>query len=414
MSHLMGTGGKRLRVAFVATGYPTEDRPNNSIFIHRSIKVLTRYVDPLVIHLRAWLPGRPFIEKRVWEDIPVVSVACPQSPSGGMFHLNAKLLSWFGYIFVRSYLDAIDLIHSTNLYPAGFVASRWASSVGKPHIAQVIGSDLNLYLAPNLKRIGKDWLCNLSGIACVSAALMNRLTALIPDLKNVHVAYMGVDPLTFSPDGPIQGPQSSLPPVRFFFLGGFRSWDPGRAEYNLKGGHVLLDAWQQVETQIQPSSLLISGPGTDIARLEKWRITLHRPEAVLFSRAISPSDIPAFIRACNVVVIPSVNEGLPNVANEAQACGRPVLGTDAGGIPETVDQGKTGYIVKRNDPQALAQGLLWFYGHQNEISVMGMAARQRMLKLFSWDNFVREVLNLYQVAIAHHDSSASYSIGQVI
>lgn len=63
------------------------------------------------------------------------------------------------------------------------------------------------------------------------------------------------------------------------------------------------------------------------------------------------------IRACDVVVLPSLNEGLPNLAIEAQACGRPVLGTNAGGIPEAVLDGKTGIIVQKGDRDALSKGL---------------------------------------------------------
>jgi glycosyltransferase involved in cell wall biosynthesis len=397
---MLNTDGGRLRVVFVTTGYPTEDHPNNSIFIHRSIKALSYYVVPQVIHLRTWLPGRPFIEKRKWEDIPVTSVYCPQFPYLLNLHNNTKLLSKLGRILVCDYLDSPDLIHSTNLYPAGFVADQWASSIGKPHTSHVIGSDINICLSHNLARIGKDWLYNLRGVACNSVVLMNRLIELVPDIKNVRVIYRGVDSLTFAPIGHINGPQSSLPPIRFLYLGGFRTWNLRHKEYyDLKGGHILLNAWRRVEAGIYPSSLLIGGPGMDIARLQKWRATLCRPEAVFFSKAVSPEDIPSLMRACDVLVIPSLNEGLPNVANEAQACGRPVLGTDAGGIPESVLHGVTGLIVPRGDVNALASGLEWCFYHQEEMRVMGANARRHVIHNTSWGKFTEEMMSLFDSAI---------------
>ena len=399
-----GTG--RLRVAFVASGYPTAGRANAGVVIHRSIRELSACVQPYVIHLRAWVPGRPFVVRREWEGVPVLSVACPQSPSGMAFHLNAVIQARLGWAFVRGFVEGADVVHSTNLYSAGYVASQWAVAAHKPHTTHVTGSDWNLFLGPRLARIGTRWLRSVDGVACHGMAIMNQLTAVVPDLPNVVVVYRGVDSTAFSPEGPTHGPLSSLPPVRFLYLGGFHSWDPRRAEYNLKGGHTLLKAWQQVEARIAPSSLLIAGPGTELSTLQAWRASLRRPEAVFLSGAVSPSDVPALIRACDVVVIPSLHEGVPNVANEAQSCGRPVLGTDAGGIPESVVHGQTGWIVPRGDPEALASGLEWFHAHRTEVEGMGANGRARMIRHFTWERFSEQMAALFGAAIQTHRSRA--------
>jgi len=400
----MGSDDERLRVLFIATGYPTIDRPSQCIFVHRSIKALSSYVDAKVIHLRAWLPGRSFIKKSYWEDIPVVTVSCPQSLSGKNSHLNSKILAWFGRIFARPYLKVADVIHSTELYSAGFVASQWAGITGKPLTTQAIGSDLNFFLARHLPRIGEKWLLSVNGVACNSSKILKQVNMLLPNHPNVDVIYRGVDPVAFSPKGPKRGPQTLLPPARFLYLGGFHTWDPRRPEFNLKGGHNLLKAWQQVETQIQPSNLLIGGPGTDLVKLEKWRSSLCYPESVSLVRTIKPDDVPSFIRACDVVVIPSLYEGLPNLANEAQACGRPVLGSDAGSIAESVVHGETGLVVPRGNIEALASGLRWFYAHQTEIRKIGTKARKRMIKQFSWDQFSEKMIVLFNESIKLQNS----------
>jgi glycosyltransferase involved in cell wall biosynthesis len=387
---------RRFRVLFVATGYPTPEYPNQSIFTHRSIKELSRFVDPLVIHLRAWRPGRPLVEKREWENVAVVSVSCPQGPLGSASHLNSKLLAWFGAFSVRRYLNVVDLIHATDIYPSGFVASQWGRASKKPHTTHVIGSDVNLFLPANLPNIGKEWLSGFGGFVCNSTAIMQRLSDLVPGLQSMNVIHRGVDTDFFTPDGILSGPQSILLPVRFLFLGGFHTWDPNSTFYNIKGGHNLLDAWQQVEGQISPSSLYIGGPGADMARLEKWRAGLQRPNAVFLSGPIPPVEIPALLRTCDVVVIPSLSEGLPNVANEAQSCGCAVLGTDAGGIPESVVHGETGRIVPRGDAGAMAGGLEWFHLNQPSISTMGHNGRLRMIKNFSWEKFANKMLTFFQ------------------
>ncbi len=367
--------------------------------MHRSVQALSRRIDAQVIHLRAWRPGRPLVERRKWEDVEVVSVACPQLPLGSYSHLNAALLAGFGALRIKPLIANADIVHSMDIYPAGYVAGQWAKRHGKPHSTHVIGSDLNLFLIPNLSRMGRQWLVNLAGVVCNSQAVRAQLASALPDLRNVNVIYRGVDTALFSPDGPLSGPQVSMPPLRFLYLGGFHTWNTRRGEFNIKGGHVLLEAWAQVEERLAPSSLVIAGPGADTENLRLWRAKLRRPEAVFISDTILPDSVADWMRACDAVVIPSLFEGLPNVANEAQACGRPVLGTDAGGIPKSVIHAQTGRIVPRRDPNALAQGLQWFWDNSSNLPAMGRQGRERMLREFSWDRFSDEMMRFFAAVV---------------
>jgi L-malate glycosyltransferase len=395
----LSSHSNRLRVVFVTVGYPTLYRPKECIFMHRSVKAMSEQIDALVIHLRAWRPGRPWVERRNWEGVDVLSVACPQFPLGSYSHLNTLLLSRFGALSVQSAIASAEIVHSMDIYPAGFVASQWAKRLAKPHTTHVIGSDLNLFLVPNLPRVGKKWLINLDGVVCNSMAIKQQLLSHVHALTNARVIYRGVDTASFSPDGLASGPQASKSPVRFLYLGGFHTWDPRRHEYNIKGGHILLEAWSIIEERIGLSSLIIGGPGADTANLRRWRDHLRKPEAVFIADTISPESVPNWIRACDVVVIPSLQEGLPNVANEAQACGRPVLATDAGGIPESVVNGETGMIVPSGDSLALAQGMQWFWNNQSSLPGMGRQGRARMMREFSWDRFSKEMLTFFSLAV---------------
>lgn len=388
-----------MRILFVSTGYPSPHRPGHCIFIHRSIQSLLPYLEAEVVHFRAWLPGRPLVEKRHWEGVPVTTIYCPQSPKTSHTHLNTSLLTFFGRLGISSSIKTSDLIHSTDVYPAGYIAQTWARHYAKPHTTHVIGSDVNYFLASNLSRIGTKWLSDINGFACNSNKILQCLLELAPEIKNFQVIYRGVDTTLFSPEGHTSGPQAQLPPVRFLFLGGFHSSDSSNPLYNLKGGPILLDAWKRVERSVAPSSLLVGGPGTDIAQLEKWRVNLARPDAVFLFRNFSPGDVPPLIRACDVLIIPSQHEGLPNLANEAQACARPVLGTDAGGIPESVIHTETGRIIPRGDVCALAEGLKWFHENHSVISIMGQRGRARMLQDFSWERFSNGMMALISNAI---------------
>lgn len=395
----MNSNQNDLKIVFVTTGYPTTYRPNECIFIHRSIKILSEFIQPIVIHLRALKPGRPLVEKRVWDGIDVLSISCPQLPLGSYSHFNTRLMEFFAAPFVREALRSADLVHAAEAYPAGFVSGMWAKKNGKPFTFNVIGSDLNLFLEQNYSRIGKQWLNNLRGVVCNSNALQKGLHQLMGELPKVRTIYRGVDTVAFSPEGIKAGPQALLPPVRFLYLGGFHTWDPREGTYNLKGEHTLLEAWKLVENQVPFASLAIGGPGVYQERLQQWQATLTNPQRVFCVNSIDPSDIASYIRASDVIIIPSLNEGLPNLAKEALACGRPVLGTNVGGIPEAVENGKTGLIIPPDDPIALANGIIWFCENQNQIMAMGEAGREQMIQSFSWGQYQKNMLEFFQSVI---------------
>lgn len=361
--------------------------------------MLADQIEPLVIHLRALMPGRPLFEKRVWDGVNVLSISCPQLPFGSFSHFNTRLMEFFAEPLVRKVLRSADLIHGAEAYPAGFVTGKWAVKANKPFTFNVIGSDLNLFLKRNHSKLGKRWLVNLQGVICNSNALKNDLKLLIGELPNLQTIYRGVDTETFSPIGTKAGPQALLPPVRFLYLGGFHTWDSRDGTYNLKGEHTLLDAWRRIEKKISSVSLAIGGPGVYQDKLQQWKTTLTKPQNVFCINSLNPSEVPDFIRSSDVVIIPSLNEGLPNIAKEALACGRPVLGTNVGGIPEVVDNGKTGLIIPPNDPESLAAGIKWFYDNRDQINIMGNNGRNQMIQLFSWEQYKINALAFFGSAI---------------
>jgi len=395
----MESNPSNLRVAFITTGYPTTYRPNECIFIHRSIKVLSEVVHPIVVHLRALKPGRPLVEKRVWDGIDVLSISCPQLPLGSYSHFNTQLMEYFGEPLVRKAIKSAGLVHAAEAYPAGYVSGKWSQKYGLPFTFNVIGSDLNLFLKKNYSRIGRQWLTNLRGAICNSNSLQKNLNQLMGELPTVRTIYRGVDTEVFSPEGVKAGPQAILPPVRFLYLGGFHTWNPLEETYNLKGGHTLLNAWRRIDCQLSLASLVIGGPGVYRDQLWQWQAKLTNPERFFCVNSIDPSDIANYIRASDVVIIPSLSEGLPNLAKEALACGRPVLGTNVGGIPEVVEHGKTGLIIPPDNSEALSAGIKWFCDNQEQIITMGNNGRSQMKEFFSWEQYKHNTIDFWESTV---------------
>ncbi len=108
------------------------------------------------------------------------------------------------------------------------------------------------------------------------------------------------------------------------------------------------------------------------------------------------SDVPDLLAAADAFVLASHEEGSPNAVLEAMAARLPVVATNVGGIPEAVDDGKTGLLVEARDPASLATALSRLMGDSTLCEEMGRAGRARVERSFSLDACVRAYAALYR------------------
>jgi len=94
------------------------------------------------------------------------------------------------------------------------------------------------------------------------------------------------------------------------------------------------------------------------------------------------------------------NEGLGNVMLEAQAMGKPVVGTDVGGIPETFEEGKTGLLVPRQDVAALTRALETLLKDETLRHEMGEKATEFSRTRFSRETAVRKTIAVYDEVLS--------------
>lgn len=106
-------------------------------------------------------------------------------------------------------------------------------------------------------------------------------------------------------------------------------------------------------------------------------------------------DIKPFVEAMDVVCIPSLWEALPFLHVEVMALGRPIVATRVGGVPEVVEDRKTGLLVPPSDPQALADGVIHLLSDREWAQVMGSAGRERVRRCFSVGEMIQQYESLY-------------------
>ncbi|WP_226366727.1 glycosyltransferase [Pseudonocardia sp. ICBG162] len=146
-----------------------------------------------------------------------------------------------------------------------------------------------------------------------------------------------------------------------------------------KGQDLLLDAWPSVRAQVPGARLLVVGDGPDAATLgERCAADPLLRDSVLLHPATT--DPAPYHRAADVVVLPSRWEGMPLVALEAMASGRPVVGFAVTGMAEAV--GPAGRTVPPGDVPALADAVALRLAAPDLAAGEGRAARARAEELF--------------------------------
>lgn len=169
----------------------------------------------------------------------------------------------------------------------------------------------------------------------------------------------------------------------------------GRLE-TVKGVKVLLRAFQQVLKQLPNARLRIVGDGPQRHEFEELAATLGVGANVTFAGWVAASDIPAEYAASQGLVIPSIwPENLPTVCIEAMGVGRPVIGTDTGGIPELIRDNQTGYIVPVGDDQALAKAITSLLSNTTKRHELSEGATKQAGK-YSVAHFIDQILTLYK------------------
>lgn len=166
-----------------------------------------------------------------------------------------------------------------------------------------------------------------------------------------------------------------------------------------KGVPDLLQAFAQVRQQSR-ARLLIAGFPTkyvNLHDLEHLVESLGIAEAVTFdARYIPFEEVGSLMHLAHVVVYPYHNATQSGSLQVAYTFGRPVVATRVGGLPEVVEEGRSGLLVPPRAPGALAEALLTLLNDPQRATEMGDYARHLSETRYSWSPIARRVLDIYE------------------
>jgi glycosyltransferase involved in cell wall biosynthesis len=289
-------------------------------------------------------------------------------------------------------LEEYDLIHAHWVYPYGYVASLIKKETGIPCIISAIGSDIHTqpYASPKIIPQIISSLDNANMVIFVSNNLYKSAKKLGYNGSNYTVLSYGVETRIFYPmnktDVRTELNLFQIPSKYIGFIGNL-IW--------VKRADRLPELFQKIAKKHSNFHFIIIGDGNLRSGIEQKckdynldvKFTGRIPNCI-------PDEMPLWINALDVLVLPSRNEGLPNIILEAQSCGCPVVGSNAGGIPEAIGTGGVVVETDSNFEENFTDAVIEMINNPPSVEQMRDRAMQ-----FDWDRIIKRQLEVYESQI---------------
>jgi glycosyltransferase involved in cell wall biosynthesis len=139
--------------------------------------------------------------------------------------------------------------------------------------------------------------------------------------------------------------------------------------FPVKGVVNFVDAIPLILRQLPNVEFVICGSGSLFEEIKEDLERVGLSDKVKLTGWLSSDKVADYLNQMKLLVLPSYEEGLPNIILEAMACGTPVLATPIGGIPNVIKDEKTGFILENNSAESIARGVLKALNHPKLLEI---------------------------------------------
>lgn len=323
-------------------------------------------------------------------------------PRFGTYLNSYSMLASVLWLLLRTKIRP-DVIHSHFAFPAGYVGVLLGRLFEKPVFITVHGYDIHTFAQVPavtgyraytavaatreyalVRRATQYALQNCSLVIAVSKELRGWVIRLGIPPNKVVVVPDGVHVQKFQPEDQVQARNAvGLPSDRkvVLYVGHL---------VDRKDVSTLINAFARVVHQ-EHVLLVIVGDGPLRSKLEHEVRSLSLTDRVRFVGAKPHDEIPVWMNACDVFSLPTLYDTFGCVLLEAMACGKPVIATRVGGIPEVVENGTHGFLVEPSDESQLANALL--AGLRRDWNPQALIAHAAQ---YSWDTVAAQLFEQYK------------------
>ncbi len=160
-----------------------------------------------------------------------------------------------------------------------------------------------------------------------------------------------------------------------------------------KGIINIIQAFERILQYYPKARLSIIGEGEDKHLCESETRRLDISRSVSFSASVG--SIQTAMLTFDILLLPSKTEGMPWAILESMACAKPVIASNIGGIPEVIEDGKSGLLIKSDDPDSIAKAVQSLLHDNRKAIEMGECARRRIESNFSCFQEIKQLEDFY-------------------
>jgi len=380
----------RLRIAVVTPELPNREYPNRGHSVYQTLLHLYDYAElqalcPLPRYPAHFQPRFDYRKSDLSFSLPGVPARYFEYPALPVVTrpVNGSMCAHYLEPYIRAF--QADVILNFLLYPAGFAALSVGRTLHIPVVVGSIGSDLNAIPDPVSRWLTRKTLNGASRVIAKSRQLRSRMIEMGVDPGKTHVVANGCDGNLFCLRDRISARRKLNIPANAELI-----VFAGRM-HRRKGIFELLEAAATLSHKRPNLRLVYVGDGPELGVLRERARGLTG--FVTFAGPCSSVAVAEWLAATNLLVLPSYAEGCPNIILEALSCGRPVVATRVGDIPELVD-GSCGILVQAaGDVEALTSAM--------DSALESVWDEDLIAKRFrrSWGQVAQEVLAICEASL---------------
>jgi glycosyltransferase involved in cell wall biosynthesis len=310
---------------------------------------------------------------------------------GAHKRVDDTLVDWFELIVEEHHRNPFEVVHAYFLTQAGFVATYAGKYLDLPSVVSIRGNDVERAAFDPARFSHLIYaLKNASAVTTNASELMKKAKALID--REVVLIPNGIDTELFRPMERNEILAEALGISKeekvIGFVGELRE---------KKGLTTLLRAYTKIN-EVQSSALLIIGDvraGEDKKQFDELYSSIPNGK-INITGYVSNHDLPSYYSVMDVLVHPSLRDGMPNALLEAMACEKPIVATPVGGVTELVKDCDNGRIVPVNDVNSLTTIILEILSDKSAQKHLGKSARLTVQSKFTLEQELEGNLNLYR------------------
>lgn len=292
--------------------------------------------------------------------------------------------------FIKKYNIKFDIVHSNFTWSAGYVGAKLKEKYGVPFVVTAHGYDI--YKLPFKDN---QWKHKIKYVLNSADAIITVSNKNFECIKKLNVKT----PVTVLPNGykdDLFHPMDTIECKKLLGLPTYKKiiLAVGNLE-EVKGHKYLIEAINYIVKKREDVLCFIVGGGRLYKKLNKQIIASGLFDYVKLVGTKPHEDIPLWMNACDIFVLPSLSEGNPLVMFECLGCRKPFVGTRVGGIPEIIKSDDYGLLCDSGRPKELAKNILLALDKNWNFNSIHKYSGQ-----FLWDEISKQVLDVYSQVIS--------------